>query len=498
MNNRKLLPFLFLVFFGVSVYAQTLSGIYKNDGHATGSYYTVVNWQISYGFEEDGGSVYIKFYNPKITVPTYSKYNFYGQIYSLSDISLSSWPQQNQLPYAMQVSVNVSDGYKNYDVASSCNGDGSCSRVFIASKNNIKNYSIGNMKIPSGASGFHINLGGEPKTEELLKNKKATDKSPQDNKTSNSSAPGSVATSQGVQTYTPSTTEKEIRNQLINSTAVIAGDLIGQWNASIERKRTKELALYEEKRSAEAGERLRKMRLDFIEKYLPLIDKAEKGDDDARMTLYYTSKLFFCKDLVPKRDEWFKTALKNNNADALMETAYFLASDLSDSRRYFERGINLGSVDAMVAMANLFTFPVLDEERFLHYLKMAADLGSPSAMFRLGIVFRYGKYANFKGVPKLKVAINEKIALEWFMKSYQPAYEESIFAKARSNNTNIRFSCYDWLSGYEIEKIIYKDQKRKKVVAGYEDIAKQYEELKSKYAHLKDDHQKFYDSSRYR
>jgi len=186
----KLLSILLLCCLTVVGFAQSLSGEYKNDGRSTGSYYTNIKWDVSYNFEEKNGNFYIKFFNPKISVPNYSRYHDeFKKEYSLADLGLSQWPNARQLPFAMSVKANVSDGYNNYEVTASCNADFTCGDNYIVSKANVKNVTLQNFRV-TGVTYFRANLGGEPSVDNILKNKRQSA-----NATSNSNTLATSSTS---------------------------------------------------------------------------------------------------------------------------------------------------------------------------------------------------------------------------------------------------------------------------------------------------------------
>lgn len=174
-------------------FAQTLSGEYRNDGKSTGSYYTRVKWQVSYTFIEKNNLFYIKFYNPRITVPNYSLYHDeFNKEYSVADLKLASWPNARQLPFAMSVKANVSDGNNNYEVTASCNADFTCGDTYIASKADLKNVTTRNFSV-TATTYFRANLGGEPAVDEILKSKRqSTGKMAKNNSTNPSQDPMST------------------------------------------------------------------------------------------------------------------------------------------------------------------------------------------------------------------------------------------------------------------------------------------------------------------
>ena len=479
-------------------FSQTLSGEYSNDGSSTPSYYTKIKWEVSYTFIEKNGLFYIKFYNPKIKVPNYALYHDeFGKEYSLADLNLGVWPAARQLPFVMGVTVNISDGYNNYESTSSCNSDFTCNENYIAAKANLKNVGIGNFRVTS-VSYFHANLGGEPAVDAILKNKRQSGNK-STNASSNTTASSSTSTENTnsnsiseTPVYTPTYTKQDVTNQVINQAATLAGGLINDWNASYERKeaRRKSEQKFKEENNAKNYEEK------FKTEYLPLMDRALKGDEEAKMILYFTSDTEKCWDYVPLRWEWFDEALENNNTDALLEKAVITFKDImykkevkNDFIFYLKKAIDLGNVDAMILMASSYssyTQTPNAKEAFELYTK-AAEKGSPIAMYRLGMIYKYGYCINATKYDKpyfakFDVQLDEKEALEWFLKSYdtflKPSYQESTFAKSIKYNEGGFFgpvANYDSLKGCFRElSIIYKEGK---VVSKDKNKAKEYEIL---------------------
>lgn len=308
MKTKFLLSLLSLVIFISMLNAQTLSGVYKNSGLSTGSYYTDVKWQVSYTFEEDERLVYIRFFNPKISVPNYSKYNFYGEIYSLSDIGLSSWPQSNQLPYAMQVAVTVTDGYNNYDVSGFCDANGTCDRTYIIDKVNVKNYSLSHFNVPSGYNSFHANLGGEGETEDLIKSKKESEKKSQEKKSQKNESVNSSTADSGTSASPSSSSSTSSSSSSSESEATVYNNI---FLAEAARKQQEEKAYQDVVKgvfdlftpSAEESERKSREYVQKME-YKAVLDKsleskieaAKNGDDQSYYDIYLAYQYSFPSD----------------------------------------------------------------------------------------------------------------------------------------------------------------------------------------------------------
>lgn len=489
---------LLVLLFGniISCFAQTLSGLYRNDGKSTGSYYTKINWSVSYRFEERNGNFYIKFYSPKISVPNYALYHDeFNKEYSLSDIGLPAWPKERQLPFAMSVKINVSDGYTNYDIASSCDADFTCEESYIVSKANVKNANMGNLRVTS-VTYFRANLGGEPAVDEILKNRRklagrtAQNKSANsssDNETSSSNASSekssaeSTSSSSGVTIYNNIfAAENARKNNEQQAVTNVVTEIFNLFKPSPEEERRRSAAIdaaYE--RSEGERELLRKnKRESFNTIYLPLKEQAIKGDEQSQM-LYYFALLglneFYNVNYEHPFWEWIPQAVANNNADAMLEYALWMASeppageknrvaplqigyDFTKAVPILEKAAALGSTDAMIQLAHWYdraTYTVLpymvatyrgakviyggnNAALALKWFKQAADAGCPNAAYYLGMIHLYGQTIKFgkksilkDGFIKYDLKRDEKTAFDYFQKSQQPDYKTSLFSKGR-------------------------------------------------------------------
>lgn len=240
----------------------------------------------------------------------------------------------------------------------------------------------------------------------------------------------------------------------VQAAATVVGGLVDNWNANYERKMAKMAA-----ESSAASERARQKEIDKFESvYLPLMDLANGGDEDARMILYFTSKIFRLESSVPSRERWFEKALTNNNQDALAEKVKSLlyAEKVYESViPYMEEIANTGNVDVMMMLASWYDLSSdsnakggNDSKKALEFFKMAAEKGSPNAMYKLGMIYKYGRTPDISGghgfLKKWHVMYDivpdEKIAFDWFKKSLLPRYKESIFAKSVTGSRDFGLS----------------------------------------------------------
>lgn len=279
------------------------------------------------------------------------------------------------------------------------------------------------------------------------------------NSTSNTENTISNTNSQ-IPVYTPTYTKQDVTNQVINQAATLAGGLINDWNANYERKMEKRAA---ENRAA-INVAYDKITEKFESVYMPLMDLAEKGDENARMILYFASKELGREYLVPQREEWLKKALANNNTDAILYKAFgYLLSDKKEHENpvsYVEEIAKKGSVDAMMMLGDWydrsdksgFKKGGNDAKKALEWYEKAAAKGSPNAMYYLGMIYKYGKAKEISGplrkwFVEYDVVPDEKIAFDWFTKSLQADAVQSIF----SNGTS-----YDYFLS-EFEPLTYSE-----------------------------------------
>ncbi|MFA9191317.1 hypothetical protein AAGV28_08040 [Flavobacterium sp. FZUC8N2.13] len=245
--------------------------------------------------------------------------------------------------------------------------------------------------------------------------------------------------------YTPTYTKQDVTNQMINQAATLAGGLINDWNANYEKRMEKRKA--EESAAFEAA--YEKKTEKFKAVYLPLMDLAKKGDENAKMILYFASKELRREYLVPQRDQWYQKALANNNTDAQLLKAFNLILSYKKGDEspvpYVEKIAEKGSVDAMVMLGDWydisdksrFEFGGNDPKKAMEWYEKAAAKGSPNAMYYLGMIYKYGRTYNYSGPikkwhVKYDVVPDEKIAFDWFTKSLQPDVVQSIFSNGTS------------------------------------------------------------------
>lgn len=302
----------------------------------------------------------------------------------------------------------------------------------------------------------------------------------------------------GIPANTPTYSKQEVANQLGTQAGSLAGELLNNWIANQERKE----AAYKRERELKEENNAKNYEEKFKAEYLPLMNKAIAGDENARMILYFTSDKKELWDYVPQRNKWFREALNNDNTDALLEKAkdileypeYFKKDGDSDYNFYIEKAANLGSIDAMILMAKYYdskfynTKTSLDTKKAIEFYKKAAENGSPIAMYYLGMIYKYGvigclggeKY--YKMLPRFDVILDEKVAFDWFLKSYEmfsrTDYQESTFAKSIKSNYFGLFGCVDHFYALDgCYRELSKIYKKGEIIAKDKDKAKKFENL---------------------
>lgn len=500
-----------------TVQSQTLNGSCYDNGQGSNSWFTQVDLNATFSFYAKNNLVYIRCSNLRLNVPSNTTYNAYGKTYTKSDLGISQWPQ-NQKPWSMEINVSGSYNGGNFNKKIFCNYNFTCEEFFIegiqADKVNLSSFKI------TSISNFTYNQGGDPQLEEIIKQKNKQ-KSQTTNSPSTASAntesskpmgtsETSTSTTQtnssipslesqyakfGIPANTPTYTKQEVTSQLVTQAAGLAGELLNDWNANRAKRIEADRVAYEQQRSIEAGEKIKKDREKFVAKYLPLMDKAKGGDENARMTLYFASASLFSKEFVPQRDQWFEEALKNNNTDAMLEVARLQGkSDFRKSIPFLQKAISLGNVDAMVILAEYYSYhakSTIEKEEAIKLFYKATELGSPNAMLYLGriykngIIYKSGIKRFDKMCTNFDIILDDKIALEFFIKSIIPDYKESIYSKSllyNGGHFNDRLSSYfDTASYFEISDIIYR-KKGKIIIAGYEEIAKKFKYESQRYS----------------
>lgn len=270
----------------------------------------------------------------------------------------------------------------------------------------------------------------------------------------------------------PTYTKSEITTQTTN----LAGKLLDSWSNSYDIKWAKIHA--EQDARADIIKQKRSDKFELA--YFPLMDLAKKGDKNARMILYFTSDLFNRKFSVPLREQWYEEELTNSNIDALLVEASnsifnYKKGDEILMIPKIEKIANMGSLDAMVMLANWYDWRSDggykkggdNPKKALEWYNKAAEKGCPSAMYRLGMIYKYGKTQKI-GIAKnwhvkYDVITDEKIAFDWFSKSLQP-YNESMYSKSSTYEYFLcsfnKESFYELSEIYKRGKVVPKDNKK--------------------------------------
>lgn len=272
-----------------------------------------------------------------------------------------------------------------------------------------------------------------------------------------------------------------------------------------EKQRLAQIEAYEKQKTEKFEAKVRVARDRFQNEYMPLLHKAEKGDETARMILYYASFHLYSTEYVPKRDQWRDEAYINKNPVARMEVANKnIKNDNPHWISWLQRAADAGSPDAMLRLADYYdrnsnvvirgnTFTGGDNAKLaLELYTKAAERGSPNAMYYLGMIYKYGQtpditggYGFLKKVFVLHdVVIDEVKAFEWFKKSSESSQNVSLFAKgSRSFGDNYTdLGSYFEKKAYRELSLIYKKGKIvPKDKAKAKELMQLYESYGSKY-----------------
>lgn len=476
--------------------------------------YTHVNWAVSYQFEKRNNDIYLVYYNPQVTVPAHASYATPQKVYTKGELGLSAWPDTELKPSSLNVQINCITPFGKTEpsgFAVSSASDGRSEDWVCSAKLNGKEVDLSAFKLVVTKASY--NTQPVQDLDRIINQMKASNATAAGSVVSNTarnptstngisaaqanpasaankteSSPGYIMSYSniGISDRAPASTKQEVTNQIISGAAGIAGNLLNDMNANRERKIAAERAAYNAKESILAGERIKVAEVQFRETYLPLIDKANRGDEHTRMLLYFTSDVFHTQSLVPQREQWLQQAYANNNTDAILEMAriagggYRSSMDFEKSIPLLQKAGSLGSADALFLLGQYYgTKPSSykgipsaggnDPELSLKMFKAAASNGSPSAMYYLGMIYKYGYMHSYKKLAaKYNVELNEKTALEWFEKSLQPDYLESLYARTLISN-NGTCSYFNKSSYYELGvlyskgKVIPKDPAKSKL-----------------------------------
>jgi len=521
-----------------SAFSQQLKGVQEFSGNRSGGYYyNKVNWTASYTITFDGYTFYINLINPTTSASSTSLYGRDNEFYSKSDLGLTNWPNTNPTTanFTLNLTVIMPDG--KADNTRYGKKDEPASLATIA---DYKGATISSFKVSSVQS-MSYNGGGDGMLDKLIFEKKNNTQKPvtssgnqtNSNQSKNTGLPANTSGNDPLANYNSQTNTSGNNNPLINYNTNIStgssavdnfnkgyqqGQQIGEiaigiaslFTPSPEEIQRREQASAEYARQKKIEEDLAwekrkiddKNRFDLI--YLPLMDEAIKGNENARMILYFASYHLLSTGKVPKRDQWFREAYENKNPDAYMFVAQEEKDKGNDWISYTQAAANVGSVDAMLRLAEWYDRKKDvhlagitwngggDSKLALELYTRAAEKGSPNAMYYLGMIYKYGQtpdisngYGSLRKVfVKHDVVIDEEKALVWFAKSIQPNYAVSLFATGNEtiyeNYTDLTSyfnkESYKELSLiYKKGKIVPKDKvKAKELMRLYESYGKNY------------------------
>lgn len=258
--------------------------------------------------------------------------------------------------------------------------------------------------------------------------------------------------------YQSSSSSDEFTRDMQNASTVINGiaELLGP---SAEEIRSEELE--NERREKQEKEQARLEKADFEERnrkaneyfkseYLDkYLTKANNGNEAARLLLIfkaitieagYSKKFGDRPNLSPQlldEMQWLNEACANNNLDALNWYAWLFKNyDRLVALKHLEKAASLGSLDAMVTLGNYYDKVAIGNNaaKAFDYYSKAAELGSPIAMYYLGMIYRYGKTTDreffTKDQIKHSVKKDPQKAFEWFSRSLAVKDQtESLYAK---------------------------------------------------------------------
>lgn len=425
--------------------------------------YTHASWEITYKFEKRNNDIYLIYYNPRITIPAHASYATPEKVYSKSDLGISAWPQSNPPPSSLNVEVNLltpfgktePSGFAIVSASSGSSEDWVCSAKINGKEVDLSAFKLTIVKafyntkpvleldnIIRQRKGQNMASGSTGALSTSAQNPLSTSSNTTDRNTEADTRQRSYEQSQAVKAA-----RAEQTAQVVTQAASLAGGLLNEWNAASERK-----AQRRETENNAKWDRIHERAEDRFEFYYKkLIDLANNGDEDAQMSLYLESDNRSANK-VPLRKNWFKKALENKNPTAVLAEINSTSGNPSvyDSNKEVLHGLaDSGNIDAMVMLGmwysqkknktNYFFRHQIygtshghlkggeNEELAMKYLTMAAEKGSPNAMYYLAMIYLYGQTISDSYFIKFKVEKNEKLAFEWVQKSIIPYYRESTY-----------------------------------------------------------------------
>ena len=486
---RKLITICLIIAATFSLKAQQLRGTQEFTTFG-GSRYTIVNWSVNYQIILKEDSFYIRLSDPKISAAPSSLYgnaNGGGKLYSKAELGLSVWPDSDPTPYNMEITLNLQ--YPDGTIKK----QGAVVRddnyiVNITKYNNLNNASVSSFKVVSVVA-FYYNGGNDEKLDRLIatKNNVKTNSSSANTQTTgvnSSDQTGNANQQNGTgnlnnNTYgnsgssnTGSTSNKTI--EAIGEFSNAVGPMLEQWGNNIRKRREAEYKREQEKAAILAQKNMQSGEAYFQRKLDQYLKAAEKGDDNARMILVANLtrvSLWYSYDVeykLPNRTQWIIEAAKNKNNfamdfigfTAIYSRAYENAGFNTNAQRFgldFKQGLllleesaNLGSLDAMLTLANYYDregkYYGSNAEKAIYWYSEAAKKGSPTAMYNLGKIYRYRR-ANWYSV-KYKIKSDDSIAFSWFVKSatYKD-YKQTMFGEyGFEGGSKFEMGCYKELA----------------------------------------------------
>lgn len=520
--------------FMVAVYslnAQTLKTSIFDDGVGTSAYFSKVDFEISYSIYIQNNEIRIKWTNAKLKVPNDATYIALGTkaSYTKVDLGISNWPQ-NINP--SNLNFYVKGSYKGVPFAQYVGNKMGSLAFDDSSVSGIDATDGGPASVTlSSISNARFNQGGNAQLEEIIKQKNKQKSQPanisttttQNSGSSNTLSTSSTATAQysstnksittsqtttqipslesqyaklGIPANTPTNTKQELTNQMVTQGSAVLGSLVDEMNVSLERREARLDAEYKSKISAESDAKTNKFKIEF----LPLMVRAQKGDEEARMILFFASDALEKEYLVEERFQWLEEAIQNNNTDAIIFSARtLLYSKENEAIPLLEKAANLGSSDAMLLLASWYDKKEYlyksknggeNEQKALEWYNKAAETGSPKAMFYLGVIYKYGRtlgymrnnFGSYKTRIKYNIPKNEKLAFDWFSRAYTLSnYKKTPYARAKIEYftliSDFPINSFTPIVFEELAKI-YKEGK---VVPKDKEKAKEFETLAKSY-----------------
>lgn len=473
---KKLITICLIVTATFTLKAQQLSGTQEFNTFG-GSRYTIINWSVNYQIILKGDAFYISLSNPRVSAAPSSLYgnaNGGGKLYSKTDLGLSIWPDSDPTPYNMEITLNLQypDG-TNKKQSATIREESYI--VSITQFNNLKNASPSSFKVTSVES-MQYNGGSDEKLDRLIaaKSNGKTNSSSANTPISNYDSETNTYSNPLPQSQATSSSNSTIEALGEFSNAV--GPMLEQWGNNIRKRREAEYKRAQEKAVILAQKNMQSGEAYFQRKLDQYLKAAENGDENARMLLVANTarvSIWYSYDVtykLPNMDRWIIDAAKNKNSFAMdfignieveiRSSNKILGINIPERRFGYdykqallllEESANLGSLDAMLTLANYYDkdgkYYGSNKEKAFYWFSEAAKKGSPTAMYNLGKIYRYKKTNSFFS-GKYKIKTDDSIAFSWFVKSAAfREYNESMFGEyGIGYGSKFEMECYKELA----------------------------------------------------